>query len=107
MPRGIPGSRADAVWVATTTFACEVDGASVIVHEGQTRVREGHPMLDAYRESFQLADQGVQFDTTEQATAAPGEKRGTPREDPPAEKSPEPEAPKGSGGPLKTSDTKR
>ncbi len=108
MPRGIPGSRADAVWVATETFACEVDGAGVIVHAGETRVREGHPMLDAYRGSFQLADQGIHFDTVEQATAAPGERRGTPRDDTPAEKpAPEVEKPKGSGGPIKTSDTKR
>ena len=106
MPQGIPNSKSDSVWVATESFACEVDGAGVIVHAGQTRVREGHPMLDTYRQSFKLADQGLHFDTVEQATAAPGEKRGTPREDQPAETAPEPEAPKGSGGPLKTSNTK-
>jgi hypothetical protein len=104
MPRGIAGSKADSVWVATETFACEIDGAGVIVHAGQTRVREGHPMLDTYRGSFKLADQGVHFDMVEQATAAPGEKRGAPqqaREEKPVEKD-EP-----SRGPLKTSDVKR
>ncbi len=103
MPRGIPGSKSDSVWVATETFACEVDGAGVIVHSGQTRVREGHPMLDTYRQSFKLADEGIHFETVEQATAAPGERRGSP----PAGKPAEIEAPKGSGGPIKTGDAKR
>ncbi len=97
MPRGIAGSKPDSVWVATETFACEIDGAGVIVHAGQTRVREGHPMLDTYRHAFKLADQGLHFDT-EQATAAPGEKRSTPV---PAEE------PKGKGGPLPTADAKK
>lgn len=64
-----------AVWVATETFACEIDGASVIVQAGVTRVREGHPMLDSYRDKFEESDRHVHFDV-EQATAAPGEKRG-------------------------------
>ena len=101
MPRGIPGSRADAVWVAVETFACEIDGAGVIVHAGQTRVREGHPMLDTYRGAFKLADQGLHFDT-EQATAAPGEKRSAPA---PAEPEPKKDEPK--RGPLTTADTKK
>jgi hypothetical protein len=96
MPRGIAGSKADSVWVATETFACEIDGVGVVVHAGETRVREGHPMLDTYRTSFKLADQGVHFEV-EQATAAPGEKRGSPKSD----------EPKSKGGPITTDDAKK
>lgn len=77
MPRGIPNSRRDAVWVAKETFACEVDGEQITVFAGTTRVREGHPLLDIYRGSFESTDTDVHFDV-EQATAAPGEKRGAP-----------------------------
>jgi hypothetical protein len=65
------------VWVAKETFACEIDGEQIIVQAGQTRAREGHPLLDTYREMFEPADTGVAFEV-EQATAAPGEKRGAP-----------------------------
>lgn len=63
------------VFVAKETFACEIDGVPTMVHGGQTRVREGHPLLDSYRDYFESADTGIQFEV-EQATAAPGEKRG-------------------------------
>lgn len=75
MPRGIPNR--GAVFVATETFACEVDGVPTMVHAGQTRVRDGHPLLEVHRGYFQPVDARVTFEV-EQATAAPGEKRGAP-----------------------------
>ncbi len=65
------------MWVARETFACEIDGEQIIVQAGETRVREGHKMLEVYRGMFEPTDQGVHFDV-EQATAAPGELRGSP-----------------------------
>jgi hypothetical protein len=72
----MPPKKQNDVWVAKETFAAEDDnGSPVIIHAGKTRIREGHPLLDRYREHFQPADSRLDFDI-EQATAAPGEKRG-------------------------------
>lgn len=76
MPRGIPNRR-EQVWVATESAVCLLDGQQEVIHAGVTRVREGHPLLDAYRGYFEPADTGVHYEV-EQATAAPGEKRGDP-----------------------------
>lgn len=67
--------REGAVFVANTTFACDLDGSPEVVHAGKTRVRAGHPLLTRYRSYFDPVESGVQFDV-EQATAAPGERRG-------------------------------
>lgn len=69
------------VHVATVTFMCDIDGEQIWVEKGKTRVRQGHPLLTRYSDSFQPVDTGVHFDV-EQATAAPGELRGDP---PPAD----------------------
>lgn len=58
------------VYIANETFACEVDSAPVVVHSGITRVRKGHELLDRYPHSFDIVDDGVQFEV-EEATAAP------------------------------------
>lgn len=71
----MPRPRSDAVFVATETFMCEIDGEQIVVQRGETRVRSGHKLLSKYRGYFQPAEMGVHFDV-EQATAAPGEKRG-------------------------------
>ena len=63
------------VYVAKSTFACDLDGVPVIVHRGVTRVRGGHPLHDRYSDSFEPVDSGLQYDI-EKATAVPGEKRG-------------------------------
>lgn len=63
------------VWVATTTFACQLDGENVVVHAGETRVRVGHPLLDRYEGYFEPVGSDVHFDI-EDASAAPGRKRG-------------------------------
>lgn len=63
------------IYVATETFATEINGTPQVIHEGVTRVREGHDLLKRFPDWFAPADTGVDFDV-EQATAAPGEKRG-------------------------------
>lgn len=63
------------ILVARETFTAELDGSPVIVHKGVTRVREGHPLLKGREDLFELVDDTVHYDI-EQATAAPGEKRG-------------------------------
>lgn len=68
-----PGS---GVFVATETFATvDESGSPLFVHKGATRVREGHDLLRRYPHYFEQADMNVQYDV-EEATAAPGEKRG-------------------------------
>lgn len=63
------------IWVATETFFAE--GETSPIRKGETRVRDGHPLLKKYADYFEPADSNVHFDV-EQATAAPGEKRGDP-----------------------------
>lgn len=63
------------IYVANETFSAEVDGTPVVVHKGQTRVRAGHPLLDGREALFDRVEDEVQYDV-EQATAAPGERRG-------------------------------
>lgn len=60
------------LYVATETFS--VDGYRTITKD-VTRVREGHPLLDQFPHLFREADAHYEWEV-EQATAAPGEKRG-------------------------------
>jgi hypothetical protein len=64
------------IYVATQSFAAEVDGDPVFVNKDE-RVRAGHPLLDTNPDFFEPVDDVVHYDV-EQATAAPGEKRGDP-----------------------------
>jgi hypothetical protein len=79
------------IYVAKESFATELDGQSVIVQKGTTRVRSGHALLKGRENMFELIT--VQYDV-EQATAAPGEKRSAPAPapEPVPEPAPEPEA---------------
>jgi len=62
------------IFVATESFACEIDGERYNVNAGE-RVREGHALLKVAPASFErISDQVVHYDV-EQASAAPGEKR--------------------------------
>lgn len=62
------------VYVAKHGFACEIDGEELRINEGE-RVRAGHPLLRSQATHFEPVDTLVHYDV-EQATAAPGEKRG-------------------------------
>jgi hypothetical protein len=75
MPRGKPHS-AD-VYIARESFVARVGDEEVWVSAGETRVRAGHALLARYAHAFKPADEDIHFEV-EQATAAPGEKRGAP-----------------------------
>lgn len=59
---------------AKSEFAVEIDGVPTVVHRGEL-VREGHPLLKGRESLFEPYEAKVRFDV-EQATAAPGKKRG-------------------------------
>lgn len=71
-----PRRKTADIYVATRSFHCEVGGERLFVTAGE-RVRDGHPLLRAQAENFEPVDTTVKYDV-EQATAAPGEKRGAP-----------------------------
>lgn len=73
MPR-TRGQEAD-IYVAQETGAVELDGSPVMIYKGVTRVRAGHSLLRDHPTMFAPIDLGVHYDV-EQASAAPGEKRG-------------------------------
>ena len=65
----------DTVYIATESGAAEVDGQPFTFVRGVTRVRAGHPVLRQLGAFFRPVEEAVHYDV-EQATAAPGEKRG-------------------------------
>jgi hypothetical protein len=73
----MPRKSTPDIYVATRSFHCEVDGERLFVTKGE-KVRAGHPMLRTQGENFEPVDTTVHYDV-EQATAAPGEKRGAVR----------------------------
>jgi hypothetical protein len=64
------------VYVARESGSAEVDGKVLTFTKGMTRVRAGHPLLKGREHLFDPIDTTVHYDV-EQATAAPGEKRGS------------------------------
>jgi hypothetical protein len=65
----------DQVYVATQSGCCEIKGELFVFVKGVTRVRGGHGLLKACPDYFEAADEHVHHEI-EQATKAPGEKRG-------------------------------
>jgi hypothetical protein len=68
-------------WKANQGFATDLDGEPLFVQKGEL-VRDGHPLLKGREQLFDPADRLSRFDDrpdVEQATKAPGEKRGKPR----------------------------
>jgi hypothetical protein len=72
--------KADEVFVANTSGAIDVDGESMTFTKGVTRVANagvGAKILKAVPDYFDAVDDRVHYGGgVEQATAAPGEKRG-------------------------------
>lgn len=58
------------LYVARSSFTTD-DGEEIIA--GQTRIREGHPLLKTHADEFEMTD--MRSPEVEQATAAPGERR--------------------------------
>ena len=63
------------IYVAKESFTAVVDGHEEHFREGVTRVRKGHQILRQLGDMFEPLSLEVDYDV-EQATAAPGEKRG-------------------------------
>lgn len=75
------------VYVATESVSGLLfDGEPIDLRRGVTRVREGHPLLEAHPGYFRELD--VHFDV-EDATARPGQQRNVPPADPPKPESDE------------------
>lgn len=70
------------IYIATQSFAANVDGHRVSVRSGVTRVREGHPLLEGRAGMFKPLDAHYEV---EAATRAPGEKRHVPAPEPAGE----------------------
>lgn len=64
-----------AIYVAIESGFAEVKGQLYQFTKGVTRVRAGHPLLKDHGVFFEPVDEHVTYEV-EQATAAPGEKRG-------------------------------
>ncbi len=62
------------VYVAKETIHVQTKTGVVTIYKGQ-RVREGHPYLKGREQFFDAPESDVMYDV-EQATRAPGEKRG-------------------------------
>ncbi len=63
------------IYVATETFSADIGGSPQMIYKGITRVRAGHPLLKGREALFAPVENSVDYEV-EQATAAPGEKRG-------------------------------
>lgn len=67
------------VFVATESGSAEVDGEVITFVKGVTRLRKGHAILSQLPNFFEAADEHLAYDL-EDASAAPGEKRGAPEQ---------------------------
>lgn len=67
-------ARTTDLYQARESFVTQMDGDTISVTKGDL-IRKGHPLLKGRDELFEPAEGYVRFDV-EQATAAPGEKRG-------------------------------
>jgi hypothetical protein len=61
-------------YCARESFATQYEGGPVVVRKGEN-VRADHPLVRANPEKFAPVELSSRWDTVEQATAAPGEKR--------------------------------
>jgi hypothetical protein len=72
------------LYQAVEAFGIQLDGEWMTVQKDDL-VRAGHPLLKQAPDRFKPAEGYVRFEV-EQATAAPGEKRGAPKDEPKNEK---------------------
>ena len=63
------------IYVAKESGSAEVEGKPFTFVRGVTRIRAGHPALRQLGQFFKPVEENVHYDI-EQATSAPGEKRG-------------------------------
>ena len=72
-PKATDSDPATAYYVARSSGVIKIRGELYRYAAGRTRVRAGHPLLEVLPDRFEPLD--MTYDTIEQATAAPGEKR--------------------------------
>jgi hypothetical protein len=61
--------------VARESFEADVDGKSIVVHKGVTRVRASHPLVRGRELLFEPLDEHRDRPDVEEAIAEPGRKR--------------------------------
>lgn len=64
------------IFVCSETFISNYEGAPIKFVQDLTRVRAGHPLLTQFPDKFKPVDAHYEVPEVEQATAAPGERRG-------------------------------
>jgi len=76
----------EQVYIAKDSGTALVNGTEYQFHKGITRVRGGHALtkIKGFENIFEPVDNAVHYDV-EQATAAPGEKRGSTADPAPGE----------------------
>lgn len=62
------------IYVAKSSFSIEIDGATMPIQAGVTRVREGHWLLRHHPEYFEPMSVHYEIEDT---SAKPGKKRGS------------------------------
>jgi hypothetical protein len=72
----MPRTKKADMYMARESFATTIDDEPIFVRKGEL-ARAGHPILKSHGDLFEPAEDFIRFDV-EQATAAPGEKRGGP-----------------------------
>lgn len=71
----MPRTREPRIYAATEAFSVIEDGAPINFNRGDL-VEEGDPILDTHRDKFDKPRVRHYSGRVEQATAAPGERRG-------------------------------
>lgn len=69
----MPKQQSEEILEAIESYAVDIDGVTQIVHAGRTRVMAGHPLHAAKPDAWKPIEVTR---SVEQATSAPGEKRG-------------------------------
>lgn len=62
-------------FTAKEAFTTDLEGYGPVTIQKGENVRAGHPLIEKNPERFQPVEVSSRWDTVEQATAAPGEKR--------------------------------
>jgi hypothetical protein len=70
---GRPRKKTSDILVAKDSGVLNLDGEEILIRRGVTRVRAGHKLAETYPDLFEPLK--LHYDI-EQATAAPGERRG-------------------------------
>jgi len=73
MTRTAEAAERGEILIAVESAVFRYEGADVVITKDQTRVRAGHPILKGREHLFRPIDAHYEI---EQATAAPGERRG-------------------------------